>query len=226
MKKKKLIPTIALTLALVSAFTLGANASSMLQEIKAYLNTGITVKLDDKEQVLLDANGTRIFPITYNGSTYLPVRAVSNMLGIDVDWDPATQTVLLGSTPKGVDLINTYKAYSASHTTQYQTSDGKTGNIGGVDVDHWLFFDGYIGEAEAHFNLGGKYNEVTFQVYAKSKDTTLTVYGDNGTVLAEIPLAGDAVPKTVTIPLFNTTELYFYAKTSWCEVYIFDAKLS
>lgn len=228
MKKKTLalILTLCMTVTAVVSFTAGAAAANGLQEIKAYLNSRVTITLDGEVQTLQNADGTRIYPITYNGATYLPLRAMAGLVGLDVGWDQATQTVKLGKQPNGVDLINTYKAYAASHTTQFQSSDGKKENIGGVDVDHWLFFDGYINEAEVHFNLGGKYNEITFQVYANTRDTTLTVYGDNGALLAEIPITGNAVPKTVTLPLFNTTELYFYAQTDHCEVFVFDAKLS
>lgn len=45
---------------------------------------------------MADVNGNPVYPLLYNGTTYLPIRAVSNMLGLNVDWDGATQTVLLG----------------------------------------------------------------------------------------------------------------------------------
>ena len=82
---------------LCTTFVAGVSASNLLEPISAYLNHGITVEYNDVDQVMLDANGGKVIPITYNGSTYLPVRAVSNMLGVPVNWDQATQTVLLGN---------------------------------------------------------------------------------------------------------------------------------
>ena len=106
MNRKKSISILALALIMASCFALGASASSALQEIKAYLDPTITIKLEGEAQTFLDAKGNRVYPITYQGSTYLPVRAVAGLVGLDVDWDQATQTVLLGRNA-GVDLIDT-----------------------------------------------------------------------------------------------------------------------
>ena len=43
-----------------------------------------------------DANGNTVEPFIIDGTTYLPVRAVSNALGLNVGWDDATSTVSLG----------------------------------------------------------------------------------------------------------------------------------
>src|SRR5690606_10675405 len=64
--------------------------------IKANLNHGIKITLDGKPWTPRDAQGNALTPITYKGSTYLPVRAVAEAAGISVDWDAATQTVILG----------------------------------------------------------------------------------------------------------------------------------
>ena len=231
MKKKKFVSTLALTLALLCAFTLGANAAGTLQEIKAYLNSGITIKMDGVEQTLKDATGTRIYPITYGGSTYLPIRAVSDMLGVGVDWDQATQSVLLGKQASGVDLIDTYKAYQFSGwASQSQTSDGNTAEISGVTCSHWIFFGvdrwSNSGEASASFNLLGKHDTLTFS-YFSNNDVTLTVLGDDGNQLGEYNITGGAVSQTVTIPLFKTRELKFEAKMphTSTRLNIFDAYL-
>lgn len=56
----------------------------------------IKVTLDGKPVELKDATGKTIEPFTYNGTTYLPVRAVANLLGVNVKWDAATSTIYLG----------------------------------------------------------------------------------------------------------------------------------
>lgn len=213
MRQKKFFPALVLTLVLLCGITIGASAANGLQEIKAYLNANITVKLNGEAQTLLDANGTRVYPITYNGSTYLPVRAVAGLVGLSVDWDQATQTVLLGKQPGGVDLIDTYKIYySSGKVGQSQSADGKTEDISGISCNHWLWFVsshmGYGNVAVASYNLQGKHDSLTFSYYA-DRDTTLTVLGDNDAVLGEYAITGGAVAQTVTIPLFKTNELKF-----------------
>ena len=39
--------------------------------------TWFTIRYNGETQTLFDANKNRVYPITYNGTTYLPVRAVS-----------------------------------------------------------------------------------------------------------------------------------------------------
>ena len=43
-----------------------------------------------------DSDGNTVEPFISNGTTYLPVRAVSNALGQSVDWDGSTNTVYIG----------------------------------------------------------------------------------------------------------------------------------
>ncbi len=140
--KKRLVSILALVLVMITCFSVGVMASGTLQEIKAYLNYGVTIEYNDVDQVMYDAGGNRVYPITYNGTTYLPVRAVCNMLGIKVDWDQATQHVLLGNsfvdtqTPTTTDLFDfTFisealtlhgngKIGLSEHSQKYVTADG------------------------------------------------------------------------------------------------------
>lgn len=215
MKKRKLISALAMALALVCAFTLGATASNGIQAIQASLDTTISVKLNGESQTLLDANGTRIFPITYKGSTYLPVRAVADLVGLGVDWDQATKSVLLGKVAGGVDLIDTYDIYhkatvgDQTYVGQTRTADGKTEDIAGVTQTHWIYaFVNWYGNATFSYNLQGKHDTLTFSYYA-NEDAVMKVTGDDGNLLGEYTITGGAVPKTVTLPLANTYELKF-----------------
>ena len=233
MNRKKLISSLVLTLVLLCGIAIGAGASGALQEIKAYLDPTITIKMEGEAQTFLDAKGNRVYPITYQGSTYLPVRAVAGLAGFEVNWDQATRTVDLGES-KGVDLIDTYKAYQLDDTVwswakQVQTADGQNEEISGVSCSHWLSFGTYpsgAGDAAASFNLLGKHDTLTFS-YFSSIDVTLTVLGDNGSVLGEYNIKGGAVAQTVTVPLLKTNELKFQVKmVDWdTQVRIFNAYL-
>ena len=92
MKMKKLMFTSALALAVMCGVTIGASASGTLQEIKAYLTPQVTVKYNNTMQTLTDAGGNVAYPIMYNGTTYIPINAVSNILGVGVNWDEYTQS--------------------------------------------------------------------------------------------------------------------------------------
>lgn len=234
MKKRKLIPALVLTLTLLCGITIGATASNGIQKIQADLDPTISVKLNGETQILKDAQGSRIYPITYQGNTYLPIRAVAGLAGLGVDWDQATRSVLLGDPADGVDLIEALTPYTSyqpdSGNDQFAQNKDKVGpvNAGGVEISHWIGFS-YHGWTDSRrvtsFNLGGKYGTLTFKVYANA-DTELTIMGDNDYVLYESTIPGGKVPQTITVNLLNTTQLSFIrdGKNSG-EIYIFDTVL-
>ena len=245
--------TLVIALTLACGIAIGANASSALKEISAYLNYGITVQYNGQAQTMNDANGDRVYPISYNGTTYLPVRAVSDMLDIAVDWDGATQTVILSDTESAApsapadnkpdsagstDLIESFEPYSEySRKIGYnislipeflQSGDQQSNSIGGEKVDHWFALRINRNELSdkhypASFNLGGRYGTLTFKAYA-DKDTTLVVKGDNDKVLGTYSLTGGQIPQSFTVDLGNTSQLTFVHERVDGEKYYGDSE--
>ena len=48
-----------------------------------------------------DASDNVIEPFIYNGTTYLPIRAVGQALGVDTEWDAATNSIYIGGRGSG-----------------------------------------------------------------------------------------------------------------------------
>lgn len=230
MKNKKTLFAGLAAAGMVASFAMGAAAAGTLQEIKAYLNSGITIKYDGEAQVMTDAQGARVYPITYNGTTYVPIRAVSNMLDVKVDWDQASQTVLLGNPVDGVDMIEELKAYQSNEFWQVQTADKQDPrDISGNSYSHWIYLRGAPRGVNGviSFNLEGKYDTLTFQYYS-THDLTLEVLGENETVLASIPIKGGQVAQTIKVDLLKTSQLTFRNKETMGtghELFIFDTVL-
>ncbi len=67
----------------------------------------IKVTLNGSAVNLVDANGASVEPFAINGTTYLPVRAVSSALGLDVNWNGQTKTVELAEPGKQQENITT-----------------------------------------------------------------------------------------------------------------------
>lgn len=65
---------------------------------------GIRIFWDGVEKILTDVNGETVEPMIYNGTTYVPVRAMSELMGKSVEWDEATTTVYVGGRPEGVSV--------------------------------------------------------------------------------------------------------------------------
>ncbi|MFB5268646.1 stalk domain-containing protein [Paenibacillus enshidis] len=103
---KKSIITIA-----VAGMTLtgaaGVYAGTQLQKITAYLNHQIGIQVNGEAYSLADQEGNPLTPITYNGTTYLPVRAVGDVLNVPVSYDAKEQQVQIGGGKGGDNGANT-----------------------------------------------------------------------------------------------------------------------
>lgn len=77
-------------------FTGGAVFAKQISETADLFYNNIKLYVDGGEIVPKDANGNITEPFTMNGTTYLPVRAISNAFGKDVEWDGATQSIYIG----------------------------------------------------------------------------------------------------------------------------------
>lgn len=236
MKIKKSVFAILLAVVMATGLVLGANGAGAMQAVTAYLRPDVTIKMDGEVTIPTDQQGERVYPVYYQGTNYLPIRAVAKMLGVGVDWDQATQTILLGDPKDGVDLIDTIKYY---HTTerdsqQVQSVDKKEPiNISGINVSHWLgVYTGYWSDkgntSDMHFNLQAKYDTISFKYYCE-KDVILRVLGDEGYLLWEKEIKGGQVAQVaMDIKLLKTMEMTFQTEVTEkgnATVYVFDTRL-
>ena len=101
MNKKNLsrrLGALALSATLLTGmFTLGAGAASPMG-VTAQLSPQLTIVVDGVSRDFYTVNGTEAHPILYNGTTYLPVRAIGELMGKNVNWDQSTLTVTIGGT--------------------------------------------------------------------------------------------------------------------------------
>lgn len=95
--KGYLLGFISATL-LVSCITAFAANTTILYDVIA---NGVKIVVDGQKLNPTDANGNTVEPFIYNGTTYLPVRAVANAFGKAVYWDGPNYTVYLGTSPDG-----------------------------------------------------------------------------------------------------------------------------
>lgn len=85
---------------------IGTAAATIGQRTATLNYANIKVELNGQKIDLVDANGQAVEPFTIDGTTYLPVRAVSNALGLGVEWDQATNTVLLSNESKQSKIVS------------------------------------------------------------------------------------------------------------------------
>lgn len=76
-----------------------AAAASAIKNIQVVIG-GIKIYVDGNIQTPVDANGNKVEPLIYNGTTYLPVRAATNMLtDKEISWDQKSMSVYIGKQP-------------------------------------------------------------------------------------------------------------------------------
>lgn len=109
MKKAIAIPVV-IVLFLALAISAVASTGTVNKDI-TYRNIQIT--LDGKALAPKDVNGAPTEPFIMDGSTYLPVRAVAEALGVDIGWDDSASTVTLSSAAAAAPLNASWAEGSA-----------------------------------------------------------------------------------------------------------------
>ena len=67
------------------------------KNISVQVRKDFTIVIDGKEETFKTSAGKRIYPLLYDGSTYLPLRAIGQIMDKTVEWDNDTKTVTLTS---------------------------------------------------------------------------------------------------------------------------------
>lgn len=202
-KRTKFILCLAMILVLSSTLL----AASRSVNIKVtYDNIKVVV---GGQEVLMgkDSRGKQIEPFIYNGTTYLPVRAVAEALGQKVEWDGSTKTVFIGT---GVintgeiekKLTETVEAFSKMNTGIISKDQHyKSLDLAGNKYDNGIILSSvYNKEGHAKFNLEGKYTNLRGLLGADQEGTTLKVHfiGD-GKFLQSFDIVSGQLPINVNL---------------------------
>ena len=101
MKKflNKKISIKSLLVLLLAIICVAGTLAATQVRINALLTPDVKITYNGVVQTPRDGNGNVVYPVNYNGYTYLPIRGLAGILGIDIDWDQNSKTVLLGSAP-------------------------------------------------------------------------------------------------------------------------------
>ena len=184
----------------------------------------IKVTLDGKPVELKDATGKTIEPFTYNGTTYLPVRAVADLLGVDVKWDGDTNTIYLGEAKyfaqskvtysDGTRVVHTYDedgcllTYESRYTIDDVESCDRTVNTYNSQHQKVKSVDEYDGVVSS---------TTTYTYNAKGQLVSeKTDYSDSG--VSEVQYTRDASGNCIKKIELSDGEL------AWCTTSTYDAK--
>lgn len=171
----------------------------------------IKICVDGVEMTPRDTAGKEVEPFIYNGTTYLPVRAVGEAVGKEVTYDGSTNTVYLGKS--GV------KSYLGQQVTAYQKKGAYEGtySMGGQSYVNSLNLDGST--ANVFYNLNGLYT-VMSGMYGmedgtdEDSESTISFYGD-GRLLNTITIRGGELPKQFAVNVSGVAQLKIEKSEDW-----------
>ncbi len=119
------------TATLLTATLIAPAAASTIKQIKVAMGD-IKIYIDGDLQIPRDVTGKQVEPMIYEGTTYLPVRALTGMLtDKPVNWDAASQSVYIGEKPgAGSVQLDTLEEYNANDTSMFTGEDAIFKSLG------------------------------------------------------------------------------------------------
>lgn len=138
MKKNPRFLSGIIAAALVISLAIPAGAASLVKKT-LQVDSGISVYLNDAKLNPTDVNGKAVDVFSNNGTTYLPLRALSEALGKTVAYDATTGTAYVsGYAPddKNAEYLQTYFSIAPfSATVSRADFDAALVKIGGAKTD-------------------------------------------------------------------------------------------
>lgn len=153
------------------------------------VSTGISLYIDDQKLDPKDANGNPVEPFVLNGTTYLPVRAVSEALGVPVQWEGSTWSVYVGkhASDKPAVWLKDLDYFSGTANNGFYISATEKDNAGNSHTNC------ITRSFDRTYLLNGQYTSLDGVIYQKyecrsyqlnSHGPSLEIYGDGNLLYA------------------------------------------
>lgn len=193
-----------LTMALLVGLVIPGVAASTQKAIS--VSSGVTIFVDGVEMKPTDVNGNPVETFLYNGTTYVPLRAVSQYLGKAVNWDGSNRRVYIGEVPgQGQYLWDVCPPYQSGGSYEH-------GIIENVIIAGKTYRKGYVvgSNGFAWFNLNGKYSTLSFDIGHRDDrgiyNAELKIYLDDELEYS-LNLKPDMMPQHITLPLHGALQM-------------------
>lgn len=199
--------TLGMLLAVIALqLILPAGAALAGKTIQVF--TGVDIYVDDVKLDPRDAKGNPVEVFVYNGTTYLPIRAVGEAVGKTVQWDGKTNSAYLGK-HTGEKPAVWLKDLDYFTGKNFSTLDSEKDNLGNTQTNVI-----YENSRENIYKLNGQYRLMTgtlFQRYNYRSDPShyegyIKVYGD-GELLYEAKMNSGIEPIDFSVSLVGILEL-------------------
>jgi hypothetical protein len=232
-KTKVFLAGVIFTVVLGTSFTAYAAGGQMIEvfyNVKNIVINGVSKMPEEK-------------PFIYKGTTYVPLRYISETLGQVVEWDRETATIYIGDRMsskvgypnKNIEPINTQQSPWGEITCQYMGTIVKD-NLGKPFNSYLTFSLDWFGSKNfIEFPLNSQYKNLSFHLALTDeyKNTTrqmfLKIFSDDELIFHKELRAGD-MPEDINIDVSNTVKLKieFNAQggSDKCQIGLFNPKFT
>lgn len=212
---RKMIARVgALTLALAMVLALPIASAAGLAKKTITVSTGVNLVVDGVDVIPTGENGKPVETFLYNGTTYVPIRAITQIFGKGISWDGTTGTVYIGEQPGAHQWL-------LDVCPPYQTNDYKTYTtvtMAGQKYPHCFSLEGWSNSSFALFNLNAAYNTLEFDLgHIDGKDmrtATLNIYLDNELSFS-LDLDPEMLPTHYSVPLYGALQMKINVVDGW-----------
>ncbi|WP_010244319.1 stalk domain-containing protein [Acetivibrio cellulolyticus] len=216
---RKYSKVVCFCLATFAIFCTTSYASSVLKTIQVSYDN-IKIYVNDKLISPKDGNGKSVEPFICDGTTYLPVRAVSEALGKEVKWDGKTKSIYIGEPQvtdesmvwlNDVDYFNSYTNDSCSWEVCDEDSfKDSTGNFCSRASDTRIIGTGSI---YTDYLINKKYSKIkgkfilSYDTRSSQTNGYLKLYGDNKLLYTSAVMKGGVLPIDFDVDITSVEKL-------------------
>lgn len=200
MKKKIIVTALLAAMILSTAVSMAASKS---EEILVYKSEAKMYA--DCEEVQLSPA-----PFVCEGTTYLPIRAVSQVLGEKVTYNATTKAIYIGAQPgESLYMTETLKPSAQLRGELYRLDYINKLEMYGDKYDTAITINQ---NGEMEFNLDGKYEELTADlgIFRRTNDNAIVpvlIYRDDKLYDTYFLLGNANDPKEIKVPLKGVKKL-------------------
>lgn len=188
----------------------------------------IKIYVDGKKINPTNAGGGIVEPFIYNGTTYLPVRAIANALGKAVYWDGPNYTVYLGQAPTTLEypsllLEDAKNIGNSQNWIKTLDNESFTDNYGNT-YSNGIWICGRFGEKYFETLLNNKYSRFKATLYVSEnyiidRAVSITIEADGQQIYSSPQMTKTSAPVNVDLDVTGYNDFKIICKTEYSESY-------
>ena len=197
---------------LASGVAYAANTTTLYNVVA----NGIKIVIDGRKINPTDANGNTVEPIIYNGTTYLPVRAVANAFGKAVYWDGPNYTAYLGDMDGALEYPTEELSIDKNIGGNWRTSGSLKDNYGNLYSSAITpLKDGEIYEMLCNMQYSNfKGTIYVSEGYSYDYSTQIIIKADNKTIYTSPEITKTSSPIDFDVNITGCNDLQIIATSN------------